>query len=488
MNSKPTALVIGAGPAGLSATLELTDGQIPVTVLEASGIVGGIAQTANYKGFLFDIGGHRFFTKVKLIDDMWRRILPDEFIRRPRLSRIFYRKVFFDYPLKPLNVVKNLGLFESARCVLSYLKARVFPKSPEPDFETWVSNRFGTRLFQIFFKSYTEKVWGIPCTSIRAEWAAQRIQGLSLVSLIKNALGFTRKGSIKTLIDQFDYPRRGPGQLWQKAAEMVEGAGASVIFHSPVTAVRWSASGVDAVVADGRDHSASHYLSSMPIRDLIHCLSPAPPAEVLAAADGLKYRDFITVALVVKQPELFPDNWIYVHEPGVKLGRVQNFKNWSPEMVPDPAFTCLGLEYFCFEGDGLWNMSDTDLAALGRKEISELGLVNFDDVVDSAIVRMPKAYPVYDENYQESLRVIREFLLRLPNLQLIGRNGMHHYNNQDHSMLTGILAARNIMGANYNLWAVNVDGEYHEEGSEIREEELAALRGSQPMVPKRLST
>ena len=484
-------IVLGAGPAGLTAAYELSKAGVESIVLERDDVVGGIARTVEHNGYRFDIGGHRFFTKVKPVEDLWHELLGEEMLRRPRLSRIFYKGVFFAYPLKPMNALAGLGVWETVRCVASYAKARIAPIRPEENFRDWVSNRFGRRLFEIFFKTYTEKVWGIPCEEIQAEWAAQRIKGLSLTTAVKNALIGERAGRkgevIKTLIDEFDYPRLGPGQMWERARDRIEEAGSRVAMESPVERVEWDASGFQAVVAGGRRYEGGAFLSSIAIRDLVEAMTPAPPEEILSAARRLKYRDFLTVALVVDAPDLFPDTWIYIHEPHVKLGRIQNFKNWSPDMTPDPSKSCLGLEYFCFEGDDLWNASDDELIELGKRELGVLGLAGSAAILDGVVVRMPKAYPVYDAGYTEALETVRGFLQTMPNLQLTGRNGMHRYNNQDHSMLTAMLAVRNLLGANHDLWQVNVDQEYHEQGREVTLEDLRAVERTQPLVPRRVA-
>jgi protoporphyrinogen oxidase len=380
-----------------------------------------------------------------------------------------------------MNALLGLGIWESLRCGFSYLAARLHPRRPEEDFETWVSNRFGRRLFETFFQTYTEKVWGIPCGEIRAEWAAQRIRGLSLTSLVLNALRprgkLDKQKAIKTLIHEFQYPRRGPGMMWNRTRELVEARGSRVLMNSPVERIRWEPGRVTSVEAAGQAHRGEHFLSSMPIRDLIRSLAPEPPQYLLRATADFNYRDFLTVALMVRGRELFPDNWIYVHDPRVQVGRIQNYNNWSPEMVPDPETTCLGLEYFCNEGDALWRMPDAELIELGSREIGRLGLIDPGKVFDGTVVRVPKAYPVYDGTYQRGLEAVREFLVGVPNLQLMGRNGMHRYNNQDHSMLTAMLAARNILGARYDLWQVNVDSDYLEEGAAITEETLKAMEG-----------
>jgi len=464
-------LVIGAGPAGLTAAYELSEHSIPSLVLEKTSTVGGLAQTAEYKGYLFDIGGHRFFTKVTLVEQLWNQVMGDDFLTRKRLSRIYYNSEFFFYPLEPWDALRKLGPVEAFRCGLSYLKAHLFPVKPEDNLEAWVSNRFGRRLFDIFFRTYTEKVWGIPCREIRAEWAAQRIKGLSLASAVWNALRprpvADKQRAIKTLIHEFQYPRRGPGMMWNRFREIVEQRGSKVILQAPVEKISWEPGRIRAVRAAGTTYEAEHFISTMPIRDLIRALDPPPSARLRQAAEDFHYRDFLTVVLILDEEDLFPDNWIYVHDPSVRVGRVQNYKNWSPEMVPDAGHTCLGLEYFCFEGDDLWTMPDQELIELGRREMAALNLARGSRFLDGCVVRMPKAYPVYDATYQRGLAAVREFLPTVPNLQLAGRNGMHHYNNQDHSMLTAILAARNILGGDYDLWSVNVDADYHEASGKV---------------------
>jgi protoporphyrinogen oxidase len=494
-NKSKKVVIIGAGPAGLTAAYQLCKEEIPSVVLEKDDVVGGISRTVNYKGYLFDIGGHRFFTKVKAVDDMWREVLGKKrFLRRARLSRIYYNKKFFFYPLKATNALLGLGLWNCVMMVASYVNAQMFPIKPERSFEDWISNRFGKRLFNTFFKAYTEKVWGMPCSEISADWAAQRIKGLSLIATIRSALlasQVKQKGEvIKTLIDAFDYPEKGPGMMWEMVADDIQTRGSELKMKSGVERIVWEKGRVTAleIDVDGKRElvSGTDFISSMPIRELVKKMDPPPPDNVLEAADKLGYRDFLTVSLIVDKADLFQDNWIYIHDPEVKVGRIQNFKNWSPSMVPDPNKTCLGLEYFCFEGDGLWNMDDKDLIELGTKELAVLGLVDSGDVEDGAVVRMPKAYPVYDGVYVEAVDAIREFLAGLPNLYLVGRNGMHKYNNQDHSMLTAMLSVKNILGANYDVWGVNVDNEYHEEVTAQEESDLSVLASSQPLVPKRI--
>ena len=469
-------VIAGGGPAGLTAAYELTKHGHPCVVLEAdSTLVGGISRTDQYKGYRFDIGGHRFFSKSDEVNAIWREILGDQFLTRSRMSRIYYDRKFFHYPLKPADALLKLGPIRAVRILASYVKARLRPIRPERSFEDWTVNRFGRLLFEIFFKTYTEKVWGLPTNAISADWAAQRIKGLNLIGAVWDAL-FGQRGkkgeAIKTLIDSFQYPRLGPGQMWEAARDQVRRRGGAVHLDQRVVRLEHDGSVVKAFVArdaQGRRtrYLGQHFLSTMPISELIRSLSPSPPRAVIAAAESLKYRDFLTVVLIVDRAETFPDTWIYIHEPIVRLGRVQNFKNWSPDLVPDPSKSSLGLEYFCFEGDDLWTRSDAELIELGRREIDAIGLVSASEVIDGCVVRMPKAYPVYDDVYQDHLAVIRGWLKNLSNLELAGRNGMHKYNNQDHSMITAVLAARNILGlGRFDPWKVNTDAEYHEEATE----------------------
>jgi protoporphyrinogen oxidase len=461
-------VVVGAGPAGLTAAYLLSKSGVRTTVLEADEVVGGISRTAQYNGFRFDIGGHRFFTKIAPVQALWDEILGDEFISVPRLSRIHYRGRFFDYPIKAMNALKGLGPFNAVAIAASYLRWHFRPSPVEDNFEQWVTNRFGKRLYEIFFKTYTEKVWGIPCTEIRAEWAAQRIQGLSLAKAILTATSLNRRSTgIKTLIHEFRYPRLGPGQMWEACRDRIIERGNQVLTGHRVTRIdveggRAVAVGV-ATAGGDRVFTADHVISTMAVRSLVRRLAPAPPAPVRAAAEGLRYRDFLVVALILAQENLFPDNWIYIHTPGVKVGRIQNFKNWSAAMVPEAGRTCLGLEYFCFEGDGLWQSSDHDLIRQAARELEQLGLGRAADVVDGTVIRMPKAYPIYDAAYRGHLDTVRGHIDAIPNLHTVGRNGMHKYNNQDHSMLTAMMAVWNMEGASHDIWSVNTDFEYHEE-------------------------
>ena len=472
----PRVVVIGAGPAGLTASYLLSKRGIPVVVLEEDPIhVGGISRTVNYKQFHFDIGGHRFFSKSQAVEDLWTEILPDDLLDRPRSSRILYRGKFYAYPLKPLQALANLGVAESLLCLASYLRARAFPVPDPKNFEDWVSNQFGERLYSIFFKTYTEKVWGMSCREISADWAAQRIKGLSLTTAVLHALaprgGKDRTQVIKTLIDSFRYPRRGPGMMWKAAAVKTRAAGGEVhLGHKVVGIARDEATGVWTVSAERRDGSRAtfqgeHVISSAPIREVCASLDPAPRPEAAEAAAALRYRDFITVALILDEKNRIGDNWIYIHDPGVRVGRVQNFKSWSPEMVPDPALACYGLEYFCFEGDGVWTSPDADLLALASKELVQLGLAAKGEIKDGCVVRQRKAYPVYDEHYVDRVAAVRrEIDARYPGLHLVGRNGMHKYNNQDHAMMTAMIVVENIAAGKTvrDPWLVNQDAEYHE--------------------------
>jgi len=496
MSNKSVA-IIGAGPAGLTAAYLLAKQGVEVTVLEADPTyVGGLARTAEYKGFRFDIGGHRFFSKAREVEEFWSEILPHDMLERRRVSRIYYRGQFFSYPLWGREVLRKLGLWESAACLLSYLKARAWPVRNPRSFEDWVTNRFGKRLFDIFFKTYTEKVWGMNCKEISADWAAQRIKGLSLRTAILNALlpkkqPASRERVIKTLIDSFRYPRLGPGMMWEVCADKVRALGGVIEMGRRVVGCSydgveelWTLTHQDAQ-GDRRVTTARHMISSAPLRQLARGLAPRLSDEALRAADSLKYRDFITVMLILKDRHLFDDHWIYIHDSSVKVGRVQNFKSWSPDMVPDPSLCCYGLEYFCFEGDGLWASSDEALMELAKGELETIGLARAGDVHDGCVVRQPRAYPVYDDDYAQHVAVLREELeRRFPTLQLVGRNGMHKYNNQDHAMMTAMLCVENILAEKriYDLWQVNQDAEYHEKGKSG----LHLTTAGSPLVPTKL--
>ena len=480
VTSDTTAIIIGAGPAGLTAGYMLAKAGEPVVVLESDPeYVGGISRTAEHHGFRFDIGGHRFFSKSAEIEALWTELLGDELLERPRLSRIYYKQKFLAYPIRAGEVLRKLGVVEAMLAVLSYLKARAFPVRNPVSFEDWVTNQFGDRLYRAFFKTYTEKVWGMSCREISADWAAQRISGLSLSSAIRQALlparpNRTSNETIKTLVTSFRYPRLGPGQMWDRCRDRIVEHGGRVMLGMRVCGCRYLGAdeGWEVIARDdrGNEHSfrAPHVISSAPIRELARMIEPGLPARVTQATDALNYRDFLTVALMVRDRTQLPDNWIYVHDPSVRVGRIQNFKSWSPDLVPDHSMACYGLEYFCFEGDGLWSSSDEELIALAARELAQLGLAEASDVRDACVVRQAKAYPVYDAAYAANVATLRaELAENYPGLHLVGRNGMHKYNNQDHAMMTAILTARNIMaGAQiYDPWRVNQDAEYHESGS-----------------------
>jgi protoporphyrinogen oxidase len=463
-------VVIGAGPAGLTAAYDLTKRGRAVTVLD---VVGGISRTVEREGWRFDIGGHRFFTKVPVVEQLWHEILPDEdFMMRPRMSRIYYDNKLFDYPLRAANALKNLGLIEAVKCVLSYLWVRIHPPKDQSTLEGWVAARFGWRLYRTFFKTYNEKVWGVPASEIAADWAAQRIKNLSLFSAVLNAvLPKRNQKDITSLIEEFQYPKYGPGMMWETARDKVLGQGGEILMRSPVRKIRHAGGRATAVeYADGtgaaHELPAAHVISSMPLPELVLAMDPPAPADVQAAARRLSHRDFLTVALVVPESKSFPDNWIYIHQPDVKVGRIQNFGSWSPYLVKDGR-TCLGMEYFVFEGDELWTMADDALVKLAEDELIRLKLVDPGQVEAGYVVRMPKAYPVYDEGYRDAVDVLRRWIAdNAPNVWPVGRNGMHKYNNQDHSMLTALQTVENICdGAGHDVWSVNVEEDYHEESS-----------------------
>ncbi|MBA3734616.1 MAG: Gfo/Idh/MocA family oxidoreductase [Actinobacteria bacterium] len=459
--------ILGGGPAGLTAAYILGRRGRPGAVFEADGTVGGIAKTVEFNGFRFDLGGHRFFTKLQAVQKLWEEMLGEEFLTRPRLSRIYYDGKYFDYPITAKDVVARLGLWESMRCALSYLRAVPHRRDEAHTFEDWVTTRFGRRLYDTFFSSYTEKVWGIPGSEIRSLWAAQRIKNFSLGRAILTILGFGR-GNVTTLIEEFLYPRLGPGQMWESFAANAEKNGIPVHLRERCVAIKHSDHHVDSIVVrqngDTTEHSVDSVVSSIPLKELILNLDPPAPHEVQEAAGALRYRDFVLVALMSSEPEPFPDNWIYLHDPGTKAGRVQNFGVWSEAMV-QPGTTCLGVEYFCFEGDEIWNMTDEQAVELAKGELARIGLIDPSQVTDGVKVLVPKAYPMYDAAYEGAVETIRTYVEQFENLQTCGRNGLHRYNNQDHSMWTAILATLNILdGAAHDVWGVNTEADYLEEG------------------------
>ena len=472
----PEVVIVGAGPAGLTAAYELTKRGVASTVLEADDVVGGISRTAQRDGWRFDIGGHRFFTKVKAVDDLWFEILgPENFLRRPRKSRIYYKGKFYDYPLAPVNALRSLGLLEAMRCGFSYVWVRVHPPKDQTNFEGFMAARFGWRLYRTFFKAYTEKLWGVPAPEIQADWGAQRIKDLSLFRAVWEALkpkrvrrGGAKSKQLTSLIEEFNYPKYGPGMMWERATELVTARGTKVVFDSAVTAVHHADGRAVAVTAtaDGvpTRYDCTHVVSSMPLTALLKAMDPPPPADVLAAADGLAYRDFLTVALVVPADTVaWDDNWIYVHEPEVKTMRIQNFGSWSPYLVKDGR-NVLGLEYTLLDTEPDWTADDDELIERGKRELEYLGLMRAADIEAGYVVRMPKAYPMYDATYKANVATLRAWLEEhAPNVYPVGRNGMHKYNNQDHSMYTAMLSVENIFGAHHDVWSVNVEADYHEE-------------------------
>ncbi|WP_296678610.1 NAD(P)/FAD-dependent oxidoreductase [Novosphingobium sp.] len=481
--------IIGAGPAGLTAGYLLTKAGLTVAIIEKDDTyVGGISRTVEHEGYRFDIGGHRFFSKSQQVVDLWNEILPDDFIQRPRMSRIYYEGKFYSYPLRAFEALFNLGIIRSTLCMVSFAKAQVFPNKKVKSFEDWTVNQFGWKLYSIFFKTYTEKVWGMPCDEMSADWAAQRIKGLSLwgavVDGLKRSLGLNKRPNdgqeVKTLLETFRYPRQGPGMMWDAARDKIAATGkGEVLMGHALKQLAGDGQGGWRMTATGPQGdtviSARHAISSAPMRELAARLHPLPDTSL--NAKELRYRDFLTVALKIRSDDLFPDNWIYIHDSKVKVGRIQNFRSWSPEMVPDESVACVGLEYFCFEGDGLWSMSDDDLIDLATRELAQLGLVSADQVFGGAVVRQEKAYPVYDEDYASHVAAMRHELEAVhPTLHLVGRNGMHRYNNQDHAMMTAMLTVENIKAGErvYDTWCVNEDAEYHEAGDEGAERVLPA--------------
>ncbi len=474
--SAPTVVVIGAGPAGLTAAYQLSKQGVQSIILESDSVVGGISRTVERDGWRFDIGGHRFFTKVQPVDDLWFEILgKDEFLQRPRMSRILYRGKLYDYPLKPINALKNLGLIEAVRCVASYAWVRVRPPKDVSNLEGFYASQFGWRLYEHFFRRYNEKVWGVPTKEMSADFGAQRVKGMSLSTAIIDALTpkmikarKSKSSQTTSLIETFNYPKFGPGQMWERCTEILAERGSDVQFRMTVVGIEHADGAATTVVAtdrDGAEHrfTCEYVVSSMPMGELLQSMSPPIDDRTAKAAAGLTYRDFMTVALVVPQEFSFPDNWIYIHDPAVKVGRIQNFGSWSPYLVKEGR-TCLGLEFFVNEGDSMWTKSDDDLIAQAKQEIQQLGLADASKVEAGYVVRMPKAYPVYDEFYKDNVVVLRDWITaNAPNVMPAGRNGMHKYNNQDHSMLTAMLSAENILGAHHDVWTVNVEAEYHEE-------------------------
>lgn len=476
--SKKSVIIMGAGPAGLTAAYEIlkkASDRFEVTVLERdSHYVGGIARTVKYKGYRFDIGGHRFFSKNQEIEDLWQEVLGEDFITRPRLSRWYFRGKFFSYPIKPLEILRVFGLVDSTRIVLSYLRSKLFPIKPEKNLEDYYINQFGRFLAYPFFIDYNDKLWGVKCRELSTDFAKQRVKGLSFTSAItayfKKLLKLEKRGEVKTLIDEFRYPKYGPGMMWERFRQIVESRGGRVIMGSEVVSIKHSGGKVRSVVVqkvDGgqEEINGDYFFSTIPLSLAVQMLSPAPPAEVLGAAKQLTFRDFITVALIIDRRNIFPDNWIYTHDPGMRPIRIQNFNNWSPYLVTNERETVLGFEYVCTVGDELWSMSDDEILGQAKDDLEKTGFARASEVIDGKTVRLRHVYPVYTLGYEEKVNTIRNYLVSsVKNLFPIGRGGMHRYNNSDHSMMTALLAVRNLIdGKDYNVWQVNADAEYHEE-------------------------
>jgi protoporphyrinogen oxidase len=462
--------ILGAGPAGLTAAYVLGRRGLPGVVFEADGTVGGIAKTIEFNGYRFDLGGHRFFTKLKAVQTLWQEMIGEEFVTRPRLSRIYYNGKYFSYPIAAKDVVSRLGLLEATRCALSYLWAMRHRNADANTFEEWVTARFGRRLYDAFFRSYTEKLWGIPGTEIRSLWAAQRIKNFSLGQAILTILKLRRQ-HVTTLIEEFRYPRLGPGQMWEAFATHTAQQGIPVHLNQRSVAIKHADGRVRSVVlrqnGDQFEHVVDSVISSIPLSELVLSLDPPAPPEVQDAARQLRYRDLVLVALMTTEAEPFPDNWIYLHDPGTRAGRVQNYGAWSAGMVK-PGTTCLGVEYFCFRGDEIWEMSDEQAVELATKELAAIGLIDASKVIDGVKVLVPKAYPTYDLQYEGAVSTIRGYLEHFENLQTCGRNGLHRYNNQDHSMWTALLATLNVLdGAGHDVWSVNMEADYLEEGNVV---------------------
>lgn len=462
--------VIGAGPAGLSAAFVLSENHKDIVVLEMSDQVGGISRTIERDGFRFDIGGHRFFTKDEEVDQFFKDILGEEAIWVQRSSKIYYLGKYFDYPLKPANAIFGMGVGTTARCLADYgyVKIRnVFGKPEIVSLEDWVSNEFGRELFKLFFKNYTEKVWGIDCSQIEAEWAAQRIKGLSLRVAVKDALFPQKNGKVATLIDKFLYPRLGIGRISERLAEDVEKLGNEVRMQSRVTAVNHDAGQITSLDVESGEGSyqleVESLCSSMPLTELVLAMRPEAPVEVVEAVHKLRYRDLVTVNLMIDKPEVTDQTWIYIHDPSFKLGRIHEPRNWSSAMAPEGKSSIVA-EYFCFEGDDIWNTDDQALIDLTVDDLGRrLGFLNKEEVIGGFVVRVPKAYPMYELGYEGPLNIIRDYISSFDNLEIVGRYGTYKYNNMDHSMKTGILAARNILGESHDVWDVNAEKEYHEE-------------------------
>jgi protoporphyrinogen oxidase len=444
--------------------------------------VGGLARTMTWKGHRYDVGPHRFYTKSDAVTAMWQEMLPEPFLEITRLTRIYYERRFYPYPLELGVTLRNFGVLRAGQAALSWMAARARPRRPERSFEDWVVNRFGNRLYRAFFRTYTEKVWGVPCAEINKDWAAQRIRGLSMSALLRGALGLNGQARVKSLVDRFHYPRHGAGQLWEAVAREVEARGGRVLRGRRVVRLAHDGGRVREAVTDaGERHAGEHFVVTMTLDAFVHALDPPPPAEVLAAGAALRHRDFITVMLVAPAAGLFPDQWIYVHDPGVKVARITNYANWGGQMSDDPATTALGMEYFCDRGDALWSLPDEQLLALASAELAAIGLADLGRAPDGRVHRSLDTYPVYDDAYRRHRETLKRWIgSSFCNVQPAGRKGLHNYNSQDHAMMTATLAVRNqVEGTHFDAWSVNTEQEYAEEG-----EAPAAIE--ERLVPRRL--
>ncbi|MBA7493923.1 hypothetical protein ES702_04489 [subsurface metagenome] len=469
--SREKVIIMGAGPAGLGAAFQLSKNGIEAMVVEKDDVVGGISRTLKYKGYYFDEGGHAFFSKSDEVNKIWHALLGPSLVKVERLSRIYYQGKFFDFPLKPGNALFGMGFMGSMVILGSYVKSRIFPYKKEKTFEQWVSNRFGKKLYQVFFKTYTEKVWGIPCSQIGAEWARQRIGGVSLFSAIRHAFLGRTKSRTDILTGELRYPPLGPGMMYEAMKTKIQGMGGSVVLDSEVISINHNQSEVLSIaVANkaGREKNfgGTKFISTIPISLLVQRMTPKPPPDVLEASRKLRYRGLLVVHLIIDRQDLFPDNWLFIHSPEVKVARIQNYKNWSPRMVPDPTKTSLGLEYFCNENDDFWNQPEERLIAIAIEELKKLSIVDEHAILDALVFKIPHAYPVYYRGYREPLETVKRYLATFGNLQTVGRGGMYQYSHMYHSILTGLMAARNILGSNFNIWQLNVNEDYHDVKSE----------------------
>lgn len=466
---KSTVLIIGAGPAGLSAGLLLARDGYQVHIYEShKEYVGGLSRTERYRDYHFDIGGHRFFTKDPAVEKFWKEILKDDFLKRKRLSRIYYKKKFFNYPLKLSDIFLKMSPLENTILLFSLLKSKIFPPAQQDNLENWIISRFGKKLYLTFFKSYTEKVWGVQCHKLSANWAAQRINNLSITEILTSAVKriFKRQDSkAKSLIQEFDYPKKGPGMLWEKVRDEIVNLGGEVHMGQKVVEVHKISEKWKLKLESAADSpEGEHVISSAPLATFIRSLRPAPPRELTAHLDSFTYRGFITVAIMFQGEQSFPDNWIYIHEPKVKVARIQNYRNWSEWMTPGPEYICYGLEYFCQENDSFWNKKDEELFKIALSELRILKLNYEKKGLDFKVIRSAKAYPVYDLEYEKRLQKTIDFTQADPTLHLVGRSGLHRYNNQDHSIKTAMITVENIKKGKkvYNPWNVNQDAEYIE--------------------------